>query len=88
MVTQLTGTTTLSGIANTSKAPSGPFLYGPYLLSIPANPFNNDPNIVYSTDFATDVDVVDSGWLYNRTTGEIRLNYSGTDEDGIAYIDY
>jgi len=86
--TQFTGTTTIDGVASTSKTPSDPFLYGPYLLRIPENAFNGKSNIKYSTDFATDAGVVDSGWLYNNTTGQICLNMDGTDADGVAYIDY
>ena len=73
-----------------TKVPSDPFLYGPYLLrASPDNPFNNDnSSIAYSTDFATDADGASSGWLYNSSTGQICLNYAGTDNDGVAYIDY
>ena len=85
---QFEGTTTLDGSASPNKTPSDPFLYGPYLLKLPENPFNGESAIGYSTDFATDAGKAGYGWLYNRTTGEIRLNYAGTDEDGVAYIDY
>ncbi len=85
---QFTGTSTITGAAIASKTPSNPFLYGPYLRTIPTNPFNTESNIKYSTDFATDAGVVVSGWLYNSTTGEICLNYPGTDTEGVAYISY
>lgn len=85
---QFIGTTTLDGASSPSKTPSDPFLYGPYLRTIPTNAFNSKSNIKYSTDFAADAGVVVSGWLYNRTTGEICLNYPGTDTEGVAYISY
>jgi len=88
LVDQFEGTSTLIGQTSPSKQPSDPFLYGPYLMKIPVNPFNSDNSIAYSTDFATDADGTSSGWLYNRTTGQIGLNYPGTDEEGIAYIAY
>lgn len=91
MQIQLTGTSTASGIASSNKAPLGPFVCGPYLLKIPMNPYNNDPNIAYvaeATTFLLAADGTSSGWLYKKETGEIRLNYPGTDEDGIAYIEY
>lgn len=81
-------TSTIDGVASLNKVPSDPFLYGPYLLKLPRNPYNDLSNIVFSTDFATDAGNVSSGWLYNSNTGEICLNYPGTDEDGVAYIDY
>jgi len=85
---QLVGTSTVDGAASSSKAPADPFLYGPYFVKIPVNTFNDKSNIAYSTDFAADAGIKDSGWLYNRTTGQICLNYPGTDGDGAAYIDY
>jgi general secretion pathway protein G len=85
---QFVGTSTFDGATSASKIPTDPFLYGPYLLQIPPNTFNEKSNIAYSTDFAADVGVKDSGWLYNRTTGQIGLNYPGADADGVAYIDY
>lgn len=88
LITQLEGTTTLGGAPSPSKTPTDPFLYGPYMRTIPTNPFNGKSNIAYSTAFATDAGVVVSGWLYNRVTGEICLNYPGTDADGVAYISY
>ena len=79
---------TVDGATTSSKTAADPFLYGPYLVKIPINPFNDRSNIVYSTDFATDAGVKTSGWLYNSSTGQICLNYPGTDADGVAYIDY
>ncbi len=85
---QLVGTSTVNGAALSSKVPSGAYLCGPYLVKIPANPLNNKSNIAYSTAFAGDAGVVNSGWLYNSTTGEICLNHPGTDADGVAYTAY
>ncbi|MBN2129692.1 MAG: prepilin-type N-terminal cleavage/methylation domain-containing protein [Sedimentisphaerales bacterium] len=85
---QFEGTTTVGGATSPSKTPTDPYLYGPYLRTIPTNAFNGKSNIAYSTAFATDAGVVVSGWLYNSTTGEICLNYPGTDFEGVAYISY
>jgi general secretion pathway protein G len=85
---QFVGTSTVDGATSSNKTPTDPFLYGPYLVKIPANPFNNKSNMAYSTDFTADAGVKDSGWLYNATTGQICLNYPGTDADEAAYIDY
>lgn len=88
MELQLVGTTMVDGSASPNKIPSDPYLYGPYLMKIPANPFNGKSNIEYSTNFAADAGVKNSGWLYNPTTGQICVNYPGTDPTGVAYIDY
>lgn len=85
---QLEQTTSTNGAPSGSRATSGAYVCGPYLLQVPENSYNGKSDFAYSTDFATDADGTSSGWLYNSTTGEIRLNYTGTDEDGVAYIDY
>jgi len=69
---QMIYTTDVNGNVNgTSKARTGAFQYGPYLERVPANPFNNDPNVV-------DWTVTGSGWQYEDTTGEIRAGDGGT----------
>ena len=88
MELQFTGTSELTGLATASKAPAGTYVCGPYLTTIPQNPFNGANAFMYSTDFATDVGDPNIGWLYNRITGQIAVNFRGTDADGVAYIDY
>ncbi len=85
---QFIGTSEATGMPTESRTPAGTYLYGPYLVTVPANPFNGMTAFRYSTDFATDVGDPNIGWLYNRVTGQVALNYPGTDADGIAYIDY
>jgi prepilin-type N-terminal cleavage/methylation domain-containing protein len=85
---QFVGTSEVTGLPTDSKIPAGNYLYGPYLLDIPENPFNGKTAFRYSTDFAIDAGVVNIGWLYDRTTGQIALNCQGTDTDGVAYIHY
>ena len=88
---QLIGTTTVIGQASPSTVPSTPFLYGPYLKKIPKNSFNNLSTIAYVADgtaFSAAVDGTSSGWLYKKETGEIVMNWTGTDTEGVAYYDY
>ncbi len=88
---QLIGTTTVAGQASPSTVPSAPFLYGPYLKKIPKNSFNNLSTIAYvavATAFSAAVDGTSSGWLYKKETGEIALNWTGTDSKGVKYYDY
>jgi len=88
LVLQLTGTTTVTGVTSPSTVPSTPFLYGPYLKKIPKNSFNNLSTIAYAADFSAEVDGTSSGWLYIKETGEIAMNMTGTDTEGVAYYDY
>lgn len=88
---QFTATTTVAGVVSLSKIPSAPYLYGPYVRELPENPFNNLTNIVYvaeATDFSAAVDGTSSGWLYKKETGEIRINWTGTDQKGDNFYDY
>ena len=88
---QFTGTTTIAGLPSPSTIPADPFFYGPYLRSIPKNPFNNLTNITYvaeATAFSAAVDGTSGGWLYKKETGEIAINWTGTDSDGVAFYNY
>ncbi len=88
---QLIGTTTATGQASPNPVPTSPFLYGPYLRKIPENPFNKLTTVIYvaeATAFSAAVDGTSSGWLYKKETGEIALNWTGTDKSGVAYYSY
>jgi general secretion pathway protein G len=88
---QLTGISRIDGFAVDAKTPSDPLLYGPYLMQMPKNLFNNLNTITIVTDGTTDFSAVandTSGWLYEKTTGTFKINYSGTDSNGVAYVDY
>jgi len=88
MALQLTATTTVTGAVSPSTVPTAPYLYGPYLKKIPKNSFNNLSTIAYAADFSAEADGTSSGWLYKKETGEIAINYTGTDSEGTAYYDY
>lgn len=90
LVNQFSGTSTENGLAVPAPVPSGAYLYGPYLKSIPKNPFNNLRTINYVDDSETFESKADgqSGWLYKRSTADIRLNWPGTDSRGEKYVDY
>ncbi|OQY06003.1 MAG: hypothetical protein B6I25_04780 [Planctomycetales bacterium 4572_13] len=91
LTNQFIGTSQLTGMSQTSKTPGDPYLYGPYLMQMPVNPFNNSVTfkIVSSgvTDFSTVVDD-STGWLYQKETATFKINKSGTDSDGASYVDY
>jgi hypothetical protein len=91
LANQFIGTSRLTGLAVPSKTPADPYLYGPYLMQMPVNPFNNLNTVTIVTDGTTDFSAVandTSGWLYEKTTGTFKVNYSGTDSNGVAYVDY
>jgi general secretion pathway protein G len=90
VVTQLTGTTAIDGIPNASQTPTATYPYGPYLMEMPVNPYNNlsDIKIVTpGTEFSTAADGT-TGWLYQAETATFKINRSGTDTNGIAFVDY
>ena len=91
LVLQFEGTTTEAGQTSPNKLPAAPFLYGPYLKRIPENPYNKLSTIAYvavAADFAAAADGTSSGWLYKRETGDIRLNWNGTDTAGANLYEY
>jgi prepilin-type N-terminal cleavage/methylation domain-containing protein len=90
-VLQLTATSTATGAVSTSTAPVDPYLYGPYLKKIPENPYNGLSTIAYvseGTDFSSAADGTSSGWLYKKETSEFKVNWTGTDSNGLAFYSY
>jgi prepilin-type N-terminal cleavage/methylation domain-containing protein len=88
---QFTATTTDDGAVSTSTIPAGAYVNGPYLKKIPENPFNKLATISYVADgtaFATAADGTSSGWLYKKETAEFKINWTGNDSKGTAFIDY
>jgi general secretion pathway protein G len=87
---QFIGTSAEDGSAVASTVKSGEYIYGPYLKQMPINPFNELSGIRYLADGVDAVNAVDgmSGWLYKKETGEIFLNWPGTDSQGVKYCDY
>ena len=83
---------TLSSNMNGQTAAIGTpgFNRGPYLMKIPANPFNGLSTIEMladAQDFPADAD--DShGWVYKAATSEIRADNTGTDQNGRRYYDF
>jgi prepilin-type N-terminal cleavage/methylation domain-containing protein len=67
-------------------------LGGKYLNQIPENPFNGygypHIKIVGNNDPFPDTPTGLFAWIYKPATKEIRLDWPGTDKDGIRYYDY
>ncbi len=67
-------------------------LLGPpqYLRRIPENPFTGDfvaTMIANGDSFPAAADG-STGWIYQPATKNIRLNYPGTDSEGVSYFEY
>ena len=64
----------------------------PYLLKLPENPFNklSVVKIIQNwEDFPAEPVEIDAvGWVYKPATKNVRLNWAGTDSEGLAYFDY
>lgn len=71
---ELTSKTDASGTVGTGAT----HVFGPYMGSIPTNPFTNSAAIkVITTSPAVVGDVTaNGGWLYNATTGEVWANHA------------
>lgn len=70
---ELTSRTNTSGTVGT-----GPnFPYGPYLQSLPVNPFTNSKVVrTVATDTPAASGETDAGWLYNPTSGKVWMDHA------------
>lgn len=72
---------------------SSVYKYGPYLRKMPTNPLTDKTGvkILELNDAMTADETMDGGtigWLYKPSTGEIRVNKTGSDSTGIAFANY
>ena len=65
----------------------GPFIYGPYLRSVPPLPVGPHRG---NTNFTATADTEGAGWVYSASTGRISANVPENlrDEAGTLYADY
>ncbi|MHC5062269.1 MAG: competence type IV pilus major pilin ComGC [Planctomycetota bacterium] len=75
-VAQMTGQTNVSGAAGTD--------FGPYLQSIPVNPFTNTATLDNTGTAGDDV----AAWEYDESDGSFNADDSGTDTGGTDHADY
>ena len=63
--------------------------FGPYLQSMPFNPFNNKEKSVLTItgDFPAEA-TGEQGWLYQPFSKMVKLNAAGSDTQGVKYYDY
>lgn len=91
-IRQLIYCTDINGDFSPTKTPWGNYIYGPYLHDFPKNPFNNSffvknyPDGTEIADQATGSKT--NGWLYKAETGELRIDWPGTDTEGVSHYEY
>ena len=88
MARQLTLATNENGMANTPGTVG--FELGPYMREIPENPFNNSSRVLVILN-ASDLPenaTGNYGWVYKPLTQTIKLDWPGTDSEGIDYYQY
>jgi len=77
---------------NTSVSRTTDYPYGPYLPKIPANPFAQDNadmiGIVQTAQNMPTQASGSTGWIYQPSTGTIKLNQPGTDSEGVSFYSY
>ena len=88
-VQQLVHYTTVNGQVSFTKGAN--YRFGPYLSAPPTNPFNNSevvwvlvPGFHELPSEATG----EYGWIFDPITRNIRLDWPGTDTNGVSYYDY
>ena len=88
---QLLYTTDQDGnLSGGSKVKTEIHPFGPYLKTVPENPFNNKNTVsvlAAGQDFPASA-AGQFGWIYQPQTKTIRLDWPGTDSENIAYYDY
>ena len=85
---QLAKATTNSGAIAEPGTPG--YDLGPYMKNIPENPFNskNVPLMLHNAQDFPQQATGDTGWIYKPATKTIKLNWPGTDKNGVRYYDY
>ncbi|MEX2186460.1 MAG: type II secretion system protein [Pirellulales bacterium] len=66
-----------SNAAGTVGATGPSFPLGPYMVSIPNNPYDNKNYVETATEWPPAATTASGGWLYYPATGQITLNTAG-----------
>ena len=61
-----------------------------YILKCPENPFNNrnTSNTILNDEPMPTEPTGQYGWIYKASTKDFRIDWPGTDKDGVRYYDY
>jgi type II secretory pathway pseudopilin PulG len=71
---ELTSSTTVSGATGTGSG----FPYGPYLKTLPVNPYNGQSTVVAAGGNPPTATAASGGWLYDTGSGNIWINDATT----------
>ncbi len=85
---QMLEATNVSGQFANVGTPGYPL--GPYLSEVPSNPFRGSETIkmvLNDEDFPAEPPDI-FAWVYKPATKEFRLDWPGTDKNGLRYYDY
>jgi general secretion pathway protein G len=85
-VSQLTLFTDAGG--NTSASLTGTFKFGPYLQDVQPDPVNYMASVKILGPSDPLVPDGTTGWLYQPSTGAFNANVTGSDGNGMNYLDY
>jgi len=87
---QMKYTTDIGGQSGGTTTKGGQFLFGPFLSEMPKNPFNDKIAflMIGNNESFPESATGDYGWVYQPATKNIRLDWPGTDKDGIRYFNY
>jgi prepilin-type N-terminal cleavage/methylation domain-containing protein len=85
---QMTKPTNARGEIGDKTSPDHP--YGPYLPRMPENPFNEKDTVrIVDRGESFPVAAVGThGWIYQPSTMKFACDTPGSDEKGVAYLDY
>ena len=85
---QLTRYTSKTGDSSLTKSQT--YCYGPYLKKMSVNSFNNKSTILSlnEDDAFPEPPYGTYGWIYKPATKDIRIDWYGTDKDGVEFYDY
>jgi general secretion pathway protein G len=77
-------------IGQPAATKSDNFPYGPYLSKMPENSFNKRATVRVLADAESFPESASGtyGWIYKPAIKEIRLDWPGTDNEGVRYYDY
>lgn len=85
---QLTKATNI--LCQTAAVGTPGYDFGPYFTSIPTNPFNSRSNLtIIANNGSMPIAATGAtGWIYKAATKTIRLDWPGTDSEGVVYYEY
>jgi prepilin-type N-terminal cleavage/methylation domain-containing protein len=83
-------TTASNAAGETAAIGTAGYKFGPYMETIPANPFNKLRTVLVlgdGEDFPAAADN-SAGWIYKPSTQEVRAGNTGADQGGKLYYEY